>query len=191
LRLLGLRADSGRVLGLNQLKEELLDMARRRALRGGMEWISERLVGRIRFFIGFSGIALDLQAPLEALESALRPYADKLVTPGLGSPIRFSIASMLEDIDLLRGRGDTHLNLWWEVYGADDDLQQNESRRGSCGIPSISAFNWSTRKSLSIVSRPFRLRSAFTHRYPFDGTSPCSHPESTAAGRPSIIGGNL
>ena len=52
LRLLGLRADSGRLLGLGQLKEQLLDLPRRRALKGGMEWISERLIGRIRFLIG-------------------------------------------------------------------------------------------------------------------------------------------
>jgi hypothetical protein len=39
LRLLGLRADSGRILGLGQLKEELLDVPRRRVLQGGAEWI--------------------------------------------------------------------------------------------------------------------------------------------------------
>ena len=122
LRLLGLRADSGRLLGLRELKEQLLDLPVRRALAGGMEWISERLIGRIRFLIDRLGMALDLRGPLDALETALRPHADQAVMPHLGSEVGFSIASVLNDISLLRGRGDTHLNLWWEEYRADDRL---------------------------------------------------------------------
>jgi hypothetical protein len=128
LRLLSLRADSGRVLGLSQLKEELLDLPRRRLLRGGAEWVSEQLIGRIRLLNEDFGTGLDLHAPLEAFETALRPQADKVVARGWGSHIEFSIGSILDDINLLRERGDTHLNLWWEQYGADDDLQRDETK---------------------------------------------------------------
>jgi hypothetical protein len=128
LKLLGLRADSGRMLGLKELEEELLDLPQRRALKGGMEWISERLVGRIRYLIKVVGIALDLNGTLATLESALRPHASRFVGWSWGSKIGFSVASVLDDLEQLQRRGDTHLNLWWEEFGAADDLQRDEGK---------------------------------------------------------------
>jgi hypothetical protein len=75
-----------------------------------------------------SGMELELHEPLKVLEAALRPHADKFVAPGWVSKIRFSIASLLDDINLLRERGDTHLNLWWEEFSVDDDLQRDEMK---------------------------------------------------------------
>jgi hypothetical protein len=128
LKLLGLRADSGRMLGLSQLKEALLDLPERRALRGGIEWTSERLFGRVRYLVDSVGMAFDLSHPLESLEAALLPYAGKIVKPGLGSKIGFSIAAVLDDIELLKKFGDTHLNPWWEVYGAAEDLLRDRTK---------------------------------------------------------------
>jgi hypothetical protein len=38
------------------------------------------------------------------------------------------LAAALSAGRLLRGRGDTHLNLWWEEFGAHDDLQRDEAK---------------------------------------------------------------
>jgi hypothetical protein len=58
LRLLGLRADGGRLLGLSQLKDELLGVPRRRAFKGGLQWISERLIGRLRLLFHFCSVGV-------------------------------------------------------------------------------------------------------------------------------------
>ena len=139
LRLLSLRADSGRVLGLSQLKEELLDLPRRRLLRGGAEWVSEQLIGRIRLLNEDFGTGLDLHAPLEAFETALRPQADKVVARGWGSHIEFSIGSILDDINLLRREV-----IPISIFGGNNMARMTISsamklRRGHCSMPSISA----------------------------------------------------
>lgn len=128
LSALGLRADSGRLLGLRQLEEELLGLPARRVLAGGVEWTSERLIGRLRFLINRRGMALDLHGSLDAFETFLRPHADKVVLPDFGRKVGFSIESVLSDIGLLRARGDTHLNLWWEGHCTDDKFLHDEAR---------------------------------------------------------------
>ena len=92
---------------------------------GGKEWIAERLFGRLRLFAYQSKCELDLHARLEVLESQLLPFAGELVRKGRSSDLFFTVASMLEDINLLKQNGDTHLHLWWEAYDLDVAATRN------------------------------------------------------------------
>lgn len=119
LKLIGLRADSGRVLGIGILRDELLQMPKQRRLNGGIEWHSERLIGWIRFLSHRFSLGIDLDQPLDQLYLLLSPLKDKVILINAGSffPKGISINTALEDIDVLRNRGDRHLNVWWTQFG--------------------------------------------------------------------------
>lgn len=122
LKLLGLRADSGRVLGISQVKDELLQMPKQRHLKGDIEWRSERVVGWIRFLSHESDLGIDLGHSIDHLTSVLRPHAGKIVSIGAFPRKEFLIDTALEDLVALQERGDTHLNVWWTRFGNTDHL---------------------------------------------------------------------
>ena len=133
LKLIGLRADSGRVLGVKILKDEVLQMPEERRLLGGIEWRSEKLVGWIRFLSHQSSLGIDLGQTLDQLSSALRPLVGQVIPIGFGSfsQKRILIDIALEDIAELQNRGDTHLNVWWTKFGNAhlDPLENEENTR--------------------------------------------------------------
>lgn len=134
LKLIGLRADSGRVLGVSILKDEVLQMSEQRRLIGGIEWRSERLIGWIRFLSHqFINLGIDLGQTLDQLNSALSPLAGQFIPISIGSFSQKGILinTALEDIAALQMRGDTHLNVWWTKFGNGDHafLENEENTR--------------------------------------------------------------
>lgn len=119
LKSIGTRADSGRILGVSILKDEVLQMPEQRRLIGGIEWRSERLVGWIRFLSHRFNLGIDLDQPLDQLYLLLSPLKDQVININAGSffPKGISINTALEDMDALRNRGDRHLNVWWTQFG--------------------------------------------------------------------------
>jgi hypothetical protein len=127
LRLLGLRPDSGRLLGLSVLREELTKLPEARHLYGGLEWRSERLVGWVRLLINEFGFPISLDDNLADIETVLQKHASKFLVRGHFRESRFPVDVLLEDIATLRNRGDARLLVWWKRFGkADEDILDNE-----------------------------------------------------------------
>lgn len=127
LRLLGLRRDSGRLLGASQLREELEKLPKERRLHGGVEWVSERLAGALRFLARDAKLPLNLADSLADLDAALKPYAGKKHSRGYIGTKPIFVDRLREDIRMLRDHGRSHLDIWWKKYGgADDDLLADE-----------------------------------------------------------------
>ncbi|WP_454650531.1 NACHT domain-containing protein [Bradyrhizobium liaoningense] len=115
------RLDSGRLLGMTLLKDTLLEIIKKKMLKGGRLWASERLVGRIRFLAKLDS-PFKLTQTLNELEEILSPLAGRVLHFGfLGQGESFSIDSMLDDIAVLKRDGRTELDLWWQKLGWDEN----------------------------------------------------------------------
>jgi hypothetical protein len=101
----GLRLDSGRLLGLQNLREALLKLVDARHLRGRLEWTSERLTSRLHYLRNERQLDLAVTAPLADWHAFLAPQADAVVLSNLPSQFLFSIRSLLDDIEMLRANG--------------------------------------------------------------------------------------
>jgi hypothetical protein len=97
------RLDSGRLIGLTLLRDTLLKLIKMQNLIGGPAWVSERLIGRIRFMaeeFEFPGKHIDT---LDELDALLRPYAGQWVgTSKAFGDENFSVQSVLDDITTLK-----------------------------------------------------------------------------------------
>jgi hypothetical protein len=128
LRLLGLRADSGRLLALSQLQAELKKLLENRLLHGGLEWRSERLVGWIRLLAKETSFPLSLTNSLSEIERVLQPYKGNVLVIGRFQEIHIPVDVLLADVSALRGRGDMYLNAWWMRFGnADENLLDDQT----------------------------------------------------------------
>jgi hypothetical protein len=115
------RIDSARLLGMTLLRDAVLETVKHLRMKGGAGWAAERLIGRVRHLIEKHNVAINLTDSLDTLDMILRPHADAWVEDGVFSgQERFSIRSLLEDIETLRMTGKSELDLWWLRLGWDD-----------------------------------------------------------------------
>jgi len=122
----GYRLDSGRLIGATRLRDALLGLIDNQEVEGGPNWISERLVGRIRHLRLSFQIDVNEADTLDALEKALQPNAGKWVETGDRQRGWYSIDSMLDDIAALRAAGMDRLDLWWTQCGWIDGAALQE-----------------------------------------------------------------
>jgi hypothetical protein len=101
----GLRLDSGRLLGLQNLREALLKLIDARDLRGRLEWTSERLTSRLHYLRNEHQVNFAVTAPLLEWHTFLASQADAMVLSSWPSQFLFSIRSLLDDIEILRTKG--------------------------------------------------------------------------------------
>jgi hypothetical protein len=123
------RIDSARLLGMTLLRDTLFETVKHLQLKGGPGWAAERLIGRVRYLAERHGVELSLTDSFDKLETLLKPHADAWVEDGIFSgQERFSIRSLLDDIETLRAVGNTELDPWWLRLGWDDSamLQDEE-----------------------------------------------------------------
>ena len=79
LKLSQVRLDSGRLLGAKLVSESVLEVIKRQQLKGGSVWAAERLIGRVRYLAKECNLPIALDAPLDAVETLLKPLRDQWV----------------------------------------------------------------------------------------------------------------
>jgi hypothetical protein len=121
------RIDSARLLGMTLLRDTLQDAVKQLDVNGGPAWAAERLIGRVRYLAQKHGVDLTLTDNFSKLDAQFRPFADTWIDDGafFGNE-KFSIRSLLDDIDTLRAAGQTALDPWWSRLGWDDDALMTE-----------------------------------------------------------------
>jgi hypothetical protein len=120
-----LRLDSGRLLGMQLIKRELLESARQRTLCGRLSWSRERIASRVHYML-HQGLL-----PIEAtniawLRNTLGPHASAYVSITPFGRDYFSIQSVFDDIATLEDAGDTTIDFWWQRLGWSPSLQNSE-----------------------------------------------------------------
>ena len=135
LGLSGLRLDSGRVVGVGELRKAVTRAFESRTLEGGRFWRHERLVGRLRYLVEELAFQISLEAPLEHIKQQLLPHISKWVTFNDFSRTGFLIGSLIEDIDALKKVGLVELDLWWQRLGwePDNDRISNDALANLAG----------------------------------------------------------
>ena len=128
LRMMGLRLDSGRLVGMGHLRDALLKLVNHRRLDGGVVWAEERAMSRLQHLIRAYRLPCTLETDLVEIRSLLEPYNGLRVDRGaLGPGQEFEINELLGDLTLLIDRGQRHLEPWWR--GADRlDSESTEGR---------------------------------------------------------------
>jgi len=118
---MGYRLDSGHLLGIQTVRATLFKMLKESAFDGGPFWANERLAGRVRYLTRELGIPLEGAQKLSDLKRLLSPHANQRVQAIAfrGGP-SFTVASMLDDIELLEAHGRPDLDLWWIRLGWSD-----------------------------------------------------------------------
>jgi hypothetical protein len=117
------RIDSARLLGMTLLRDSLQDAIKQLDMKGGPAWAAERLIGRIRYLAQREGVDVTLTDDLDKLDALFGPHRDLWIDDGgpLSAKERFSIQSLLDDINTLRAAGVTALDPWWSRLGWDDN----------------------------------------------------------------------
>jgi hypothetical protein len=95
----GLRLDSGRLLGLQDLRKAILRLVDGRYLCGRLEWTSERLTSRLHYLRNECHVGLAVTAPLSDWHTFLTPQAGTIMMSHWPSKFLFSIRSLLDDIE--------------------------------------------------------------------------------------------
>ncbi len=114
----GYRLDSGHLLGIQILRDALLQIVTENLVDGGPFLANERLAGRVRYLTREFHIALDEVVKLSDLKRLLSPHAHQSVTSNAFRPgPNFTISSMLDDIEILEADGRFELDLWWVRLG--------------------------------------------------------------------------
>lgn len=125
---MGLRLDSGRLVGMGHVREGLLELVKERRLDGGVTWAEERTLGRLRHLVREYDLPYVSGMSLEQTRDLLIPAAGQWVMPGaFRSGQTFAIDDLVAEIEVLVEQGRTHLEPWWA--GADAvDLTTPEGR---------------------------------------------------------------
>lgn len=107
----GSEIDSGRVHGARQLRRLLLDVVARRELLGGKPWITERLLGKVRFLEG----AVWRVRPRAHNLAALKEHLAKDFQSAYPSSIVGTrwVQGVLNDINRMMEEGEVILSHWW------------------------------------------------------------------------------
>lgn len=105
----GLRLDSGRLLGLQHLRDALFEVVDGRHLTGRLEWATERLTSRLHYLRNKHGIALTVTTPLADWKAFLSSNSSQVVLSDWPLKFLFSIRTVLDDIDALQALGRNQL----------------------------------------------------------------------------------
>ncbi|WP_426409455.1 type I restriction enzyme HsdR N-terminal domain-containing protein [Bradyrhizobium ganzhouense] len=112
------RLDSARLVGINLLKEGVLEVVASEFFQGGHALAQERLMGRCRFLAQEYDFPVRLDMDLDVLENALLPYQNERVMPRpFSHDESFSVREMLSDLEILRSLGVSSLDPWWNRLG--------------------------------------------------------------------------
>lgn len=106
----GLRLDSGRLLGLQNLRDALFKVIEGRHLSGGIEWRLERLTSRFHYLRKHRNVPLAVTAPLPDWQTLLALEKDKAVISDWPQEFLFWVRSLLDDIDALQSAGRDRLD---------------------------------------------------------------------------------
>lgn len=111
---MGLRLDSGRLVGMSHVREGLLKLVKERRIDGGTIWTEERTLGRLRHLVNEYQLAYTPGMSLDGVRELLVPNAGRLVGAGAFRPGQtFAVDDLVADIDFLVSQGQTHLDPWW------------------------------------------------------------------------------
>lgn len=118
---MGLRLDSGRLVGMEHLREGLLNLVKHSRLDGGVIWAEERILSRLRHLTREYEFPLGVDDRLEKIKSFLLPNAGCWITSSsFQNGQTFEIDELLADINLLLANGQTTLEDWWlDLDGVD------------------------------------------------------------------------
>jgi len=127
---MGLRLDSGRLVGMGHIREALLHLVKYRRLDGGLVWAEERTLSRVRHLAREYGYQCGPGNSLEEIRSLLIPDAGRWVEPdAYRAGQTFEINELLADIDLLLANGRTILQDWWiDLDGVDFRTSDGQER---------------------------------------------------------------
>lgn len=130
LDLQGLRADSGRLVGLRRLKEALNKLCDKRIIEGGQVWREERCLGRFRFLErAFEFSSLEGQVELKPAIDLLEPQRDAWADDGHEKEaVIFPIAELIDDLEVLVKSGVEFLQPWW-LSQSEIDLRNEDERQ--------------------------------------------------------------
>ncbi|MEP1443928.1 MAG: type I restriction enzyme HsdR N-terminal domain-containing protein [Hyphomicrobiales bacterium] len=130
LVLQGLRADSGRIVGLRRLKEALINLCDERKIKGDHVWREERCLGRFRYlqrafeFSSFGG-QVELRSAIELLEPQRNAWANDGHEK---EAVIFSISELIDDLQVLLKSGVEFLQPWW-LSQSEIDLQNDAGQQ--------------------------------------------------------------
>jgi hypothetical protein len=120
----GIGTCDGRYMGAVAVRDALNDLVAQRRFRGGVTLANERTIGRLRFLTEEYDFSCDPREGLPDLLARLQPM--KHMYAGHGSfgsySPAFTIASMIQDVELLIENGYDELSWWWLRYGATDKM---------------------------------------------------------------------
>ena len=116
----------GRYVGAIAVRDALSTLVQQRRFIGKKILANERTIGRLRFMEKMCDFPVDPNERIVKLISRLVPIKHMCVNPNpmQSGSSAFSIESLVNDLDLLRKHGDTHLDWWWLKYGAPDQLAE-------------------------------------------------------------------
>lgn len=118
---MGLRLDSGRLVGMGHVRDSLLALIEERRLDGGVVWAEERTFGRLRHLVREYDLPYVAEMSLERARDLLIRNAGRWVRPSaFGHGQTFAINDLVAEIESLIAQGRTHLVPWWTGAGALD-----------------------------------------------------------------------
>ncbi len=125
---IGLRLDSGRLVGMGHVRAGLLKLVQERRIDGGVVWAEERTLGRLRHLVEEYQLPYAPGSSLKDVIALLTPNAGRWVLPSAFTPGQtFAIDDLVTEIEFLVSQGRTHLEPWWT--GAETlDLDRGEGR---------------------------------------------------------------
>lgn len=121
LTAMGLRLDSGRLIGMSHIRDGLLTLVKERRLDGGIVWAEERTLSRLRHLVRNYDFPYISGMSLEQARDLLIQSAGSWVAPGaFRAGQTFAIDDLVAEIEFLITEGRTHLNPWWGTCDAFD-----------------------------------------------------------------------
>ncbi|WP_010511630.1 type I restriction enzyme HsdR N-terminal domain-containing protein [Komagataeibacter europaeus] len=132
LTAMGLRLDSGRLIGMSHIRDGLLKLVKERRLDGGIVWAEERTLGRLRHLVHNYDFPYVSGMSLEQARDLLIPSTGSRVMLGaLRAGQTFEIDDLVAEIEFLITEGRTHLDPWWGTVDAFDlDNPEGRTRLG-------------------------------------------------------------
>lgn len=124
LRLSHIRADGGRLIGTNLLRNAIDAVANARAFQAGPALASERLLGRLRYLEQEYEISLPAPATIEDALAEFEPHKDEYFCWPRPDDNRktFLVAELIADLHVLRTNGLAMPSPWWRKDGTGQEI---------------------------------------------------------------------
>jgi len=123
----GLRLDSGKIIGLENLRDAIFKQIENKSFLRGPAFTEEWCLGRLKLLSEHHNF-LEFQNPIEisTILTALRPHAGKFASDWYYG-YNIGISSLISDLEQLQSENITELNNWW-IEAEDVDLQSEQGR---------------------------------------------------------------